>query len=129
MGNYHVRFGGRERRVLIEARPSRPNAEMGSAFLCASLGIVPTVRHADYIGAWLEVLREDARAIFRAASMASKAADWLLARHAVADAEVAEDIAAGLGLGAALEPGTDPRMDSDGLTEPDSRIDEGRAVS
>ena len=83
-------------------------AEMGSAFLCASLGIVPTVRHADYIGAWLEVLREDARAIFRAASMASKAADWLLARHAAADAEVAEDIAAGLG---------------------DPRTDEGRAVS
>ncbi len=57
-------------------------AEMGSAFLCASLGIVPTVRHADYIGAWLDVLREDSRAIFRAASAASKAADWLLERHA-----------------------------------------------
>jgi len=56
-------------------------AEMGSAFLCAALGIVPTVRHADYIGSWLEVLREDNRAIFRAASAASKAADWLLARH------------------------------------------------
>jgi antirestriction protein ArdC len=81
MGNYPVRFGGRERRVLTEARPSRPNAEMGSAFLCAALGIVPTVRHADYIGSWLEVLREDHRAIFRAASAASKAADWLLARH------------------------------------------------
>jgi antirestriction protein ArdC len=56
-------------------------AELGSAFLCASLGIVPTVRHADYIGAWLEVLREDNRAIFRAASMASKAAEWLLTRY------------------------------------------------
>ena len=56
-------------------------AEMGSAFLCAALGIVPTVRHADYIGSWLEVLREDNRAIFRAASAASKAADWLLNRH------------------------------------------------
>jgi antirestriction protein ArdC len=56
-------------------------AEMGSAFLCASLGIVPTVRHADYLGSWLDVLREDSRAIFRAASAASKAADWLLARH------------------------------------------------
>lgn len=55
-------------------------AEMGSAFLCAALGIVPTVRHADYLGAWLDVLREDNRAIFRAASAASKAADWLLAR-------------------------------------------------
>ena len=54
-------------------------AEMGSAFLCASLGIVPTVRHADYIGSWLDVLREDNRAIIRAASAASKAADYLLA--------------------------------------------------
>ncbi|MEQ1945032.1 zincin-like metallopeptidase domain-containing protein [Mesorhizobium sp. VNQ89] len=53
-------------------------AEMSSAFCCASLGIVPTVRHADYIGSWLEVLREDNRAIVRAASQASKAADWIL---------------------------------------------------
>lgn len=61
-------------------------AEMGSAFLCAALGIMPTVRHADYIGSWLEVLREDNRAIFRAASAATKAADWLLARHREAQA-------------------------------------------
>ena len=54
-------------------------AEMASAFLCAALGIVPTVRHADYLGSWLDVLREDNRAIFRAASQASKAADFLLA--------------------------------------------------
>ena len=53
-------------------------AELGSAFLCAALGIVPTVRHADYLGSWLDVLRADDRAIFRAASHASKAADWLL---------------------------------------------------
>jgi antirestriction protein ArdC len=70
-------------------------AEMGSAFLCAALGIAPTVRHADYLASWLEVLREDlsddpavrgaggrkGQAIFRAASAASKAADWLLERH------------------------------------------------
>jgi antirestriction protein ArdC len=54
-------------------------AEMTAAFTCAALGIVPTVRHADYIGSWLEVLREDNRAIVRAASAASKAADFLLA--------------------------------------------------
>ena len=30
-------------------------AEMAGAFVCASLGIAPTVRHADYIGSWLEV--------------------------------------------------------------------------
>jgi antirestriction protein ArdC len=53
-------------------------AELTAAFGCASLGIVPTVRHADYIGSWLEVLREDNRAIVRAASQASKAADYLL---------------------------------------------------
>ena len=64
-------------------------AEMGAAFLCAALGIVPTVRHADYLAAWLDVLREDNRAIFRAASAASKAADWLLARHAEASASPA----------------------------------------
>ncbi|MGY4334830.1 antirestriction protein ArdC [Bradyrhizobium sp. LB7.2] len=53
-------------------------AEIASAFGCASLGIVPTVRHADYIGSWLDVLREDNRAIVRAASQASKVADYLL---------------------------------------------------
>jgi antirestriction protein ArdC len=54
-------------------------AELASAFLCAALGIVPTVRHADYLGSWLTVLREDSRAIFKAASQASKAADYVLA--------------------------------------------------
>jgi antirestriction protein ArdC len=54
-------------------------AELTSAYLCAALGIVPTVRHADYLGSWLEVLRADNRAIFKAASQASKAADFLLA--------------------------------------------------
>ena len=55
---------------------------MASAFVCAALGIVPTVRHADYLASWLAVLREDNRAIFRAASQASKAADFILASGA-----------------------------------------------
>jgi antirestriction protein ArdC len=54
-------------------------AEMATAFVCASLGIIPTVRHADYIGNWLQVLKEDARAIVKAASLASKACDFILA--------------------------------------------------
>jgi antirestriction protein ArdC len=54
-------------------------AELATAFVCASLGIVPTVRHADYIGNWLQVLKEDAKAIVRAASLASKASDFILA--------------------------------------------------
>ena len=53
-------------------------AEITAAFVCAALSIAPTVRHADYLGHWLSVLREDNRAIFRAASRASKAADFLL---------------------------------------------------
>ena len=59
-------------------------AEMATAFVCASLGIVPTVRHADYIGNWLAVLKEDARAIVKAASLASKACDFILAFKAEA---------------------------------------------
>ncbi|MDQ1153429.1 ArdC family protein [Brevundimonas sp. SORGH_AS_0993] len=64
-------------------------AEMGAAFLCAALGIVPTVRHADYLANWLAVLRADNRAIFRAASQASKAADFLMAFAPDPDAEAA----------------------------------------
>ena len=40
---------------------------------------MPTVRHADYIATWLDVLKADERAIFHAASHASKAADFILA--------------------------------------------------
>jgi antirestriction protein ArdC len=54
-------------------------AEMTGAFVCAALSIVPTVRHADYLASWLEVLRQDNRTIIRTASAASKAADYLLA--------------------------------------------------
>jgi antirestriction protein ArdC len=54
-------------------------AELTAAFVCAALSISPTVRHADYLDSWLKVLRDDSRAIFRAASKASKASDFLLA--------------------------------------------------
>jgi antirestriction protein ArdC len=54
-------------------------AELGSAFLCADLDLTPEVRedHAAYIADWLEVLKNDKRAIFRAAAHAQKAADYL----------------------------------------------------
>jgi antirestriction protein ArdC len=61
-------------------------AEIAAAFVCAALSITPTVRHADYLGHWLEVLRADNRAIFRAASKASKAADFILAFRQQTDA-------------------------------------------
>jgi antirestriction protein ArdC len=53
--------------------------EIGAAFLCASLSITPTVWHSDYIGSWIDCIRQDNRLIIRAASAASKAADYLLA--------------------------------------------------
>ena len=54
-------------------------AELGSAFLCADLKITPEVRedHASYIACWLEVLKNDKRAVFVAASQASKAVYYL----------------------------------------------------
>jgi antirestriction protein ArdC len=54
-------------------------AEIGSAFLCAQLGVAldPRPDHAAYIGSWLTLLKADKRAIFAAAAMAQKAVDWL----------------------------------------------------
>ncbi|MCB1096085.1 MAG: DUF1738 domain-containing protein [Verrucomicrobiae bacterium] len=54
-------------------------AELGSAFLCADLGITPETRedHAAYIDNWLRVLKQDKRAIFNAAAHAQRAADYL----------------------------------------------------
>ena len=54
-------------------------AELGSAFLCADLELTPEVRddHASYIASWLNVLKNDKRAIFQAASHAQRAVDFL----------------------------------------------------
>jgi len=67
-------------------------AEIGAAFLCASLGLSaePRADHADYLAGWLKVLKEDKRAIFTAASAAQAAVDLL---HQLA-APVALDVAA-----------------------------------
>jgi len=69
-------------------------AELGSAFLCADLAITPEVRedHAAYLGHWLEVLKDDRRAIFSAAAHAQRALDFL---HSLqAHAATAESVAA-----------------------------------
>ena len=54
-------------------------AELGSAMLCATLGITGSTRadHAQYIDGWLKALRDDKRFIFSAASQAQKAVDYL----------------------------------------------------
>lgn len=52
-------------------------AELTSAFLCAEFGLDGDLRHAGYIGNWIELLRNDKRAFYTAASRAQKAADYL----------------------------------------------------
>ena len=51
----------------------------GAAFLCAQLQITaqPREDHASYIAHWLQLLREDKRAIFAAAAHAQRAVDFL----------------------------------------------------
>jgi antirestriction protein ArdC len=54
-------------------------AELSAAFLCADLEITNTPRadHAQYIANWLAVLKGDTRAIFSAASLATRTVDYL----------------------------------------------------
>jgi len=52
-------------------------AELGAAFLCQDYGIQGDLRHADYIGSWLKCLKDDNKAIFNAAALAQKAADYI----------------------------------------------------
>jgi antirestriction protein ArdC len=54
-------------------------AEIGAAFLCADLGVasVPRPDHAAYVASWLQLLKNDARAIFTASKLANRAAAYL----------------------------------------------------
>ena len=54
-------------------------AELGAAFLMASLGVSSTPRpdHASYIEGWLKALKGDKKYIFAASTLAQKAVDWL----------------------------------------------------
>jgi antirestriction protein ArdC len=52
-------------------------AEIGSAFLCASCGIEGRLQHAAYVANWIQVLRDDKRAVFTAAAKAQQAADYI----------------------------------------------------
>lgn len=66
-------------------------AELGAAFLCADLNLVPAVRedHAPYIASWIRVLKDDKRAVFQAARHAQRAADYLHGLQPADDAAAA----------------------------------------
>jgi antirestriction protein ArdC len=54
-------------------------AELGAAFLCATLGVTvePRADHAEYLASWLKCLKAEPQALFDAASKAQKAVDFL----------------------------------------------------
>jgi antirestriction protein ArdC len=54
-------------------------AELGAAFGCANLGLVPAIRedHAPYLSHWLKQLKADPKALMSAAAKASQAIDFL----------------------------------------------------
>ena len=61
-------------------------AEMGSAILCRRLGIGSELQeHASYLQSWIQVLKEDPRALLKALGAAKKAAD-LIAPETIAEA-------------------------------------------
>lgn len=53
-------------------------AELGGSFLCAHVGMPYNSQHADYIKSWIQVLKDDHRAIFKAAHQAQKALDFII---------------------------------------------------
>ncbi len=52
-------------------------AEISAAMTCALLEVTGELRHAAYVKSWLKVLKDDKTAIITAASLASKATDYL----------------------------------------------------
>jgi antirestriction protein ArdC len=69
-------------------------AELTAAFLCAHLDLKGELRHASYISNWIELLKEDSRAMFTAAGLASKAADYLRGFSEPKEGDDAEETAA-----------------------------------
>lgn len=66
-------------------------AELTASFVLADLGIAhhPREDHAAYIASWLNVLKDEPRAIFTAASKAQQAADWMHAQQPAQSAPAA----------------------------------------
>jgi antirestriction protein ArdC len=63
-------------------------AELGACFVCAELEMACDLdQSASYLAEWIKVMKADKRAIFTAASYAQKAADFLSAFSAPAEAE------------------------------------------
>lgn len=64
-------------------------AELGSAMLCATLGVEqePRPDHAEYLAHWVSILKNDYRTLWTAASKASKAVEFIDERAVLATRE------------------------------------------
>ena len=60
-------------------------AEIGSAFINAEIGLQGDLQHANYLNEWLTIMKGDHRAIFKAASLASQAHQFVCATNAPCD--------------------------------------------
>jgi len=68
-------------------------AELGSAFLCQRHNVDGSLQHSEYLRTWLAALKDDKRFLFRAASKARQAIEWV-------DALPSQQIARGAAQGA-----------------------------
>lgn len=68
-------------------------AELGSAFLCQRFNVDGTLQHAEYLRSWLSALKSDKRFIFKAASQARQAVEWV---DALPSQQIAQEAAQGV---------------------------------
>jgi len=69
-------------------------AELSAAFLCAEYQIDGDLRHAGYIASWLRILKNDNKAVFKAAALAQKSADYIKGLATSEAAAVSEELIA-----------------------------------
>lgn len=87
LGHEYIHWTGHESRLQRNAERSRAGyafeelvAELGSAFLLPQVGLQPMIddEHAPYIAHYVKMLEDDHKAIFRASTLAQRAADYLI---------------------------------------------------
>jgi septum formation inhibitor MinC len=88
-------------------------SEIGAAFQMARLELSakPRPEHAAYISHWIQVLKEDNRAIFVAAAKAQQAVDWIFREHELKQQKEEN---------AASEVKPEPAVTAENLTRPES---------
>ena len=58
-------------------------AELGASFLCSLHKITGDIQDAAYIKSWIQLLKNDQKAIFTASSLSQKAMDYLIKKSGI----------------------------------------------